>query len=115
LESRQKRESVKSSVFAEPHAIVNAMCRLLRKDRPRTVRIGTDNVAAEVTFRKGFNSRSFHLNECVSRLRELFPEHRFELVHVPGPLNPADGVSRGLPPPERADVEGLRRVVGFDG
>jgi hypothetical protein len=109
---RYGKSALQRSVFTEPHGIVNAMCRLLRADKPRTVRIGTDNAAAEASFRRGFNSRSFHLNACVSRLRLLFPSHQFELVHVPGPLNPADGVSRGLAAPIRVDVEGLRRVLG---
>jgi hypothetical protein len=101
------------SVFTEPHGIVNAMCRLLRADKPRTVLIGTDNSASEATFNRGYNSRSFNLNACVSRLQTLFPTHQFRLIHVPGPLNPADGVSRGMPAPPTPDLEGLRRVMGF--
>jgi hypothetical protein len=106
-------ENVHHSVFTEPHAIVNAMCRLLRADRPRTVAIGTDNTAAEATFRRGYNGRSFNLNECVDKLRGLFPTHQFVLAHVPGPLNPADGLSRGRGLPEGVDTIGLRRVMGY--
>lgn len=106
-------DSVKSSVFAEPHAIVNAMCRLLTRDRPCTVFIGTDNTAAEASFRRGWNARSFNLNLCVWRLHRLFPNHQFQLTHIAGASNPADKPSRGEEPnPE--DVEGgrLRRILG---
>ena len=98
LVQRYGRAAFQRSVFTEPLGIVNSMCRLLHPEKPRTVRIGTDNTPSEATFRRGFNSRSFHLNACVSRLKTLFPHHRFELVYVPGPLNPSDGVSRGETP-----------------
>jgi hypothetical protein len=111
---RYGAESVQHSVFAEPHAIIMSMCRLLRPDQPRTVTIGTDNAAAEATFRRGYNSRSYNLNECAAELRSLFPLHQFRLAHVPGPLNPADGLSRGADAPQSPNVEGLRRVLGFD-
>ena len=112
---RYGADSVKKSVFAEPHAVLNAMCRLLRADRPRSVLIGTDNTATEATYNRGFNSHSYHLNDCVSKLRTWFPRHQFRLLHVPGVLNPADGVSRGVAPSTKeVDVAGLRRVLGVD-
>ena len=111
--ARYGAHSLQQSVFTEPHAIVNTMCRLLRKDQPRTVKIGTDNSPSEASFRRGFNSHSFNLNECVSRLKTLFPDHDFEWVFVPGVVNPADAKSRGRELDSGMDVEGtLRGLLG---
>ena len=96
------------------------MCRVLKKESPRLVRIACDNVAAVASGRRGFNPRSFPLNWCQQRLRRLFGDHwTFEFVHIAGKTNIADGLSRGQTVAEfekkheeQALAEWLRLQVG---
>jgi len=84
------------STFTEPQALLNAMVHLLPVDDPCIVRVLTDNTPTKYTFRRGFSSRSYHLNECARRLREHFgPDFYFDVEYIPGEENPADAYSRG--------------------
>ncbi len=87
------------SVFTEPQAIVHALGHLLRCTDigPTHVRIGTDNAAAKASFNRGFNSHSYDINACLSRVRRMFvgTPYTFEFIYIPGSQNPADAPSRG--------------------
>jgi hypothetical protein len=112
-------EKTKHSVYAEPLAIYNSLCHLLKSgdqatlefakysddlsftgvDTRMKIGIATDNSSAQHTMNRGFASRSYEINKCILKLREAFPSANFDLEFsfVPGQLNPADGPSRGLP------------------
>ena len=84
------------STFTEPQGIVNALCHLLLPTSPQRVRILTDNTVARACFQRGYNARSFHINECIRRLHSIFGEEFvFDFVYLPGACNPADALSRG--------------------
>lgn len=88
------------STFTEPQGVVNAMCHLLRATgEPQHVIIGTDNVVTKCAFNKGWNTASYDINNCIRRLRTLFPApaFTFSVQYVPGKLNVlADKLSRGF-------------------
>ena len=85
-----------TSTFTEPQAIHNALCHLLDPSKPQRVRILTDNTVAQASFQRGYNARSFHINECLRRLHSTFGEQFvFDFYYLPGECNPADGLSRG--------------------
>lgn len=103
------------STVAEPLAIYNAMCHLLTRGAPTRVKVGTDNTAAEASYRRGFNTHSYIINECLLRLHRTFgPDFHFEFKHVPGVENIADPLSRGqrLAQGDWATAQSLRRLVG---
>jgi len=88
-------EKLKRSTFTECHAIVAAACKLLKnQEEPAVVQVLTDSTTAVSTYKRGFNSRSYDLNECASRLALLMPQHRFLFEHIAGDRNPADWWSR---------------------
>jgi len=108
------------STFTEPQAIVNSLCHLLTASCPSRVRILTDNTVAQASFQRGYNGRSFHINECLRRLHTMFGDlFVFDFVYLPGVCNPADGWSRGrgvagdsAEGREQVSAE-LRRIVGL--
>ena len=101
------------SGFAEPMAVVNALCHLIPSNKPTHVLVGTDNTVAQASFTRSFNSHSFDINERLRRLQHKFgPEYRFEFVHIPGVSNPADALSRGGGIASEESGESLRRVLG---
>ena len=84
------------STFSEPQAVVNSLCHLLDPTRPQRVRVLTDNTVTQASFQRGYNGRSFHINECLRRLHAVFGESFFfDFSYLPGECNPADGFSRG--------------------
>lgn len=96
---RQRYGSLlKTSVFTEPRAIVNALCHLLRPGMPRRVRVGSDSSVSVATGNRGFCSRSYNLNQAAKRLNDSFGgRYTIDYVHVPGIVNTfADAESRGL-------------------
>ena len=104
------------SSFAEPWAIINAMCRLLKPHEGRTVLIGTDSMTAKAAFSRGYG-KSFDTNRCVEQLKARFPKHTFRLMHIAGVSNPADGPSRGVHAQvgeTEATRAGLHRVLGVE-
>ncbi len=109
-------EKLKKSTVAEPLAIYNAMCHLLKKSAgPTRVRVGTDNTVAAASYTRGFNAHSFDINECLRRLRATFgPEFSFEFCYIPGEENVADPYSRGKPVSQDdwATTQSLRRLLG---
>lgn len=85
-----------TSTFTEPQAIVNALCHLLPATQPTAAVILTDNTVAQASFGRGFNTHSFHINECLRRVQSIFGSNfRFRFHYLPGEQNPADGLSRG--------------------
>lgn len=105
-------ERLGQSTFAEPHAVVNSLLHLIAPGAGvRRVRVATDNTATLYSFGRGFSSHALHLNQCISRLKELLPGVVVEMIFIPGKENPADGPSRGRPATE-AEFESLRQVMG---
>jgi hypothetical protein len=105
------------STFSEPQAVLNSLCHLLRGDDPRHVVLLTDNTVAQASYTRGFNSHSFHINDCLRRLRNVFGDRfEFTFAYIPGVTNPADPWSRGVKPSESSwekAGESLRRYVGM--
>ena len=97
------RDKLHRSTFTEPQAVVFAMCHLLRPtDQKQHIILGTDNIVTKCAFTKGWNAASYDINDCVRRLRELFPRDffSFSVRYVPGRLNVhADAQSRGMKKP----------------
>jgi hypothetical protein len=88
-------EKLGSSVFAEPHGVVNSIFHLFALSKPTRVKLGTDNTATQASFTRGFNSHSPAINDCIRRLRERFPRLDIDFVYIQGASNPADFASRG--------------------
>jgi len=68
---------------------------------------------------RGFASRSYEINSSIKRLRDQFPQEKFdfEFCFVPGNMNPADKPSRGQADANakhgtNADIDNLRRLAG---
>jgi hypothetical protein len=107
-----------TSTFTEPQGVVNALCWLLDPKTPARVRILTDNSATQAVFQRGFSSRSYHMNECVKRLHRIFGEEfQFDFGWMPGEINPADGLSRGVIASgevarDSLSADELRRIAG---
>lgn len=111
--ARRNRDKMHRSTFTECHAIVAAACKLLaREQQPAVVQVLTDSTTAVATYRRGFNSRSYDLNECAARLKMLLPRHDFFFAHIAGVSNPADWWSRnpGAVASEERRAEALRSL-----
>jgi hypothetical protein len=88
---------LRESTFTEPQGIHNACCHLLDPTNPTRVRILTDSTVAQASFSRGYNTHSYHINECVRRLKATFgDDFVFDYVHIPGVCNLADEASRGV-------------------
>lgn len=113
--ARHGEEKMRRSTFTECHAIVAAACKLLRQQQQKAVvLVMTDSTTAVSTYNRGYNSRSYDLNECAARLAQLMPQHDFVFKHIAGASNPADWWSRNpgafASEEKRAEaVRGLRR------
>ena len=84
------------STFTEPQAVINALCHLLDPSKPARVRVLTDNTVTQASYQRGYNARSFHINECLRRLHSIFgTTFVFDFAYLPGVVNPADEWSRG--------------------
>ena len=107
------------STFSEPQAVLNTLCHLLSTNGPTRVRVFTDNTVAQASYTRGFNSHSWHVNDCLRRVHALFGD-RFDIdfVYVPGESNPADAYSRGIDVTEAQRgcfAASLRRFAGLVG
>lgn len=113
---RNHGSKLRHSTFAEPQAVINTMCHLLRADSPRHVRFGSDNTVTVASYNRGFNTHSFDINECLRRCHDYFGDGwTFEFMHIPGEKNLADPFSRNRVAGEgdRAAISAeLRRLVG---
>jgi hypothetical protein len=113
--ARHGEEKLRRSTFTECHAIVAAACKLLRQQQEKAVvLVLTDSTTAVSTYTRGYNSRSYDLNEYAARLTQLMPQHDFVFEHIAGTSNPADWWSRNpgafASEVRRAEaVRGLRR------
>lgn len=109
-------DKFRKSTFAEPQAVVCAMCHLLKAGMPRVVRVGTDSTVARAAYSRGYNAHSFDINQCVGRLNSYFGDrYKFEFIHIAGESNPADGPSRGRAVAREDNGrkgEELRRLLG---
>jgi hypothetical protein len=98
------------SARAEPEAVLRAAYRWVRPTVHRVVHIVTDSSTAVGALGKGHSS-SFHVNSVCARLNETYPGVRFLFTHVPGKLNPADGISRGALEPSAQEWDQARRIA----
>jgi hypothetical protein len=90
------RDRLGHSTFSEPQAIVNALCRLFPPNSPARVRVVTDNTVARVSFERMYNKHSYHINNCMRRVYEIFGANLvLDFVYVAGVWNFADSWSRG--------------------
>lgn len=108
--ARENYEKLRRSVFTEPHAVVRAMCDLLKRTGTKQrVRVWTDNVTTKCANNKGFSAASEDVNSAARRLRHYFPpdEFEFQFEYIKGTDNVfADGISRGKTEDE-TDYEGV--------
>jgi hypothetical protein len=117
-EFREKHgQKLRRSTFTEPQGLVNAACHLLTGANNARVRFGTDSTVTQASCKRGFNTHSLDINDCLLRLRNYFgASFVFEFVHIPGVDNLADCVSRGKSANEvdrKATGEGVRRQLGL--
>ena len=95
----KQRHLLHRSVFTEPNGVIMSMCHLLTHTGERQrVHIWTDSVTTMTGGNRGFNSRSADVNDCLRRLRALFPSelYHFSFSHIAGSDNvAADAASRG--------------------
>ena len=108
---------LRRSTFTEPHGLHNSLCHLLSLDGPRSVRIATDSTVTRASFERGFNTHSVDINDVLKKTRAFFGGmFKFDVMHISGTTNNADGQSRGrgaLAPAELAEAaESLRRKLG---
>jgi hypothetical protein len=109
---RRFGEKLGESTFAEPFGVLYSLERM-REHFPDATRFGVtnDNNVAVISHQRAFNSRSWHINECMRHRELLMPENRFSisLRHVAGVNNIADSGSRGGPV---CDMNGeIKRVL----
>ena len=75
------------------------MCHLLTHTGERQfIHVWTDSVTTMASGNKGHNWTSADVNDCMTRLRKLFPEelYCFSFAHIAGKDNvAADALSRG--------------------
>jgi hypothetical protein len=83
---------------------------LVRQSAHRTVYIASDSSAATGAVNKGC-SLSYWMNHVCQKLQAAFPHITFQVVHIPGVTNPADGISRGAREPTPEDWECARRIA----
>jgi hypothetical protein len=102
------------STTAEPEAIWRAACKFVKPDDCLTVCVLTDHSGLVHRYPKGFSASAAY-NGVILRLHRRFPHVTFELRHVPGKENIADGLSRGpLPAAESGETKlGYRQVEGL--
>jgi len=97
---RQHGDKLGRSVFTEPQGVIESFIHLFAyTGEHRNVRVWTDNVATMAAGNKGFNARSFDINECTRRLRRMFPPDLYTIsfAHIAGKENVvADALSRGV-------------------
>ena len=109
---RRFGERLGESTLAEPFGVLLSMAyaRDLFPDATRFA-VTNDNTVAVISHRRGFNSRSWAINESLRAREELFPARKYnlELRHVAGETNIADGVSRGH---AASEVEGGPSFAG---
>jgi hypothetical protein len=95
---RRFGEKLGESTLSEPFGVVFSLV-VMRERFPTATRFGvtSDNTVAVISHQRGFNSRSWAINECLRMRDERFPQDRYSIVtrHVPGVDNIADGGSRG--------------------
>ena len=115
------RDRLRHSVVAEPLGLVYSAQHLARRfPNARRFFFGQDNTPTVATFKRGFNTASYHLNLMTSWLQRSFPAsegYQFDFVHVPGKVILADRGSRGF---RLVDVKDqgiaamLRRHLGLE-
>ena len=113
--ARHGEIKMRRSTFTESHAIICSLCKLLKHEKqPTSVLVLTDSSVAVASYTRAFNSHSYDVNECLSRLRQLMPQHQIRFEHIAGAQNPADWFSRNpgaFASEERREtaIRGLRR------
>lgn len=109
---RRFADKLGASTFAEPFGVLYSLMHA-RDLFPDATRFGVtnDNTVAVASHTRGFNSRSWGINESLRQRNVLLPEQRFsvEIKHVPGTSNIADGVSRGATAYELQGVDQVLR------
>lgn len=88
------------SSFAEPLGLLRCVRhRFSISPDLRTIGVATDNTPTMFSNERGFNSHSYHINECIRRREAAFPAaagYGVTTHRVKGILNLSDGLSRGL-------------------
>ena len=90
--------NLKKSTYSEPLGLRRCIRHALaRNPGVRQIAVGTDNTVTEASYKRGFNSHSFHINRQVMLHEREFPSNtfRFRFVYVPGVEMLGDAPSRG--------------------
>lgn len=82
------------SVESEPLGMLKGALRFV-SSKHKSVLLLTDHVGAMYAVQQGLGKARAY-NHLVLRLRELWPNCRFDCAHIAGSSNPADPLSRGL-------------------
>lgn len=88
------RDNLRSSVNAEPKALVNAVIAAARPGDRRII-VFTDHLPLVYAWQRGYG-KALPYNHMVVCLKRALPNVRIELQFVPGASNPADRASRGF-------------------
>lgn len=95
---RRFGDKLAESTTAEPFGLLFSLVAV-HKHFPNATSFGAtnDNTVAVASHRRGYNGRSWSINECMRIRDEVFPRETFEFwtKHVAGILNLADRGSRG--------------------
>ena len=103
------RLHIGSSVQAEPRGVVEAACALFPNGAPPVVSVMIDHLPL-VYAANSLAPRAYTYNSALLSLQERFPSTRFVFSFLPGRLNLADGLSRGIDAP--LEYEKARDVAG---
>ena len=96
---RRFGDRLEHSTFTEPRGYLNALKHRARiTPEARVFAMVTDSMVTMYSNDRGFNTASFHINECIRQKELYFPPSIYQITnhYVDGPSNQADGLSRGL-------------------
>ena len=108
---RRFGDKLGESTLAEPFGVLYSLIRA-RERFPGATRfaVTNDNTVAVVSHSRGFNSRSWAINECLRQREAAFPTAQYSITmqHTAGATNIADGGSRGF---ATGEVDGAAKAV----
>jgi hypothetical protein len=93
-DTKTRSRGVERSTTAEPIGLTRAVKQAIGEDRKTTVHVYTDSITAKCAHTCGY-AADYTINATVQALRRALPSVKLCIRHVPGKLNPADGLSRG--------------------
>ena len=96
---REWQVHTESSVASEPRALALAACFFIQPREHHRVAIFTDHLPLIYAWQKGWGKAYEYSKVCA--LLHVYRDQgvHVDLIYIPGPLNPADALSRSFDPP----------------